>query len=78
MTNTALLKKAIKDTGIKIFVIMEALEIKSYETIRRKINNRASFTAGEIQILCELLRLTKEQREQIFFASETECNSVSA
>ena len=78
MTNTKLLKKAIKDAGIKILAIMEALEIKSYETIRRKINNKASFTAGEIQILCELLHLTKEQREQIFFASETELDSVSA
>ena len=60
MTNTKLLKKAIKDAGIKILAIMDALEIKSYETIRRKINNKADFTAGEIQIMCELLMAMSE------------------
>ena len=76
MTNTMLLRKAIKDAGLKLCAIMEALGIKSYTTMREKINNVKSFTVGEIEILCVLLNLTPEQREQIFFTVETELDSV--
>lgn len=76
MTNSDLLRKAIKDAGLKISAVMKALKIKSYTTMRDKINNVKNFTVREIDILCVLLRLTVEQREQIFFADETELNSV--
>lgn len=76
MTNTQLLRKAINDAGLKISAVMEALCIKSYTTMRDKINNVKNFTLREVEILCELLRLSPEQREQIFFAKETEFNSV--
>ncbi len=76
MTNTQLLRKAINDAGLKISAVMEALCIKSYTTMRDKINNVKNFTLREVEILCELLRLNPEQREQIFFAKETELNSV--
>ena len=76
MTNSDLLRKAIKDAGLKISAVMKALGIKSYTTMRDKINNVKNFTVREIDILCVLLRLTVEQREQIFFADETELNSV--
>lgn len=76
MTNTMLLRKAIKDAGLKLSAIMDALKIKSYTTMREKINNVKSFTVREIEILCVLLRLTQKQREQIFFTEGTESNSV--
>ena len=76
MTNTELLRQAIRDAGLKIHAVMKALGIKSYATMRDKINSVNSFTAREIGILCVLLHLTVEQREQIFFAEETEYNSV--
>lgn len=78
MTNSMLLRQAIKTAGLKISAIMEALGIKSYTTMREKINNVKNFTVREIEILCVLLNLSDEQREQIFFANNTECNSVSA
>lgn len=78
MTNTELLKNAIRKAGLMKAAIMKALTIKSYSTLRGKINNEIPFTAGEIMILCELLHLDNEQREQIFFAKKTELNSVSA
>lgn len=76
MTNTELLRKAIKDAGLKIYAVMQALGIKSYTTMHDKINNVKNFTVREIEILCALLHLSYEQREQIFFAEETELNSV--
>ena len=77
MTNTEQLRKSIKDSGIKISAIMESLGIKSYTTMREKINDSSEFTAKEIQILCSLLNLTTKEREEIFFANNTEFNSVS-
>lgn len=78
MTDTGLLRKAISDSGIKISAIMEALNIKSYSTLRDKINNVRSFTASEITIICKLLNISTELRERIFFADGTELNSVGA
>ena len=76
MTNSDLLRQAIQDAGLKISAVMKALKIKSYTTMSAKINNVKSFTVAEIEILCELLHLTAEQREQIFFAKETELYSA--
>lgn len=76
MTNSMMLRMAIQRTGLKISAVMEALGIKSYTTMREKLDNVKSFTVREMGILCTLLKLTPEQREQIFFACETELNSV--
>ena len=59
MTDTVTLKKLIDDSGLKISAIMDALGIKSYATIRAKINNTQNFTAREIQILCALLHIDR-------------------
>ena len=78
MTNTVLLRKVIQDSGLKISAIKDALGIRSYTTLRDKIDNKRSFTASEIMAICKLLNLSMEERERIFFAEETELNSVSA
>ena len=77
MTNSMMLRQTIKDTGLKISAVMDALGIKSYTTMREKLDNVKSFTVNEMGILCTLLKLTQEQREQIFFAYNTELNSVN-
>ena len=76
MTNTSLLKKAIRKSGLKIRMIMDQLQIKSYSTLRDKIENRREFTASEIMKLCEILNLTAEEREAIFFAYDAESYSA--
>lgn len=68
MTNTELLKKAIRDSGIKVGRLLVLTNIKSYATFKGRMNNETEFTASEIQALSEALQLTVEQREQIFFA----------
>lgn len=77
MTNTQLLRREIKKSGLKLKMIMKVLGIKSYTTMRDKINNVKNFTIKEVEILCVLLNLTPEQREQIFFAQVTELDSVA-
>lgn len=75
MTNSELLEKAIRESGVKRIALLKATGIKAYSTLRDKIWNRTEFTASEIQVLCEILRLTTEQREEIFFALKRELNS---
>ena len=76
MTNTSMLKEAIKRSGIKANAIMQALGIKAYATLRGKINNESEFTAKEIMILSDLLRLTISDRDAIFFAETAEYHSA--
>lgn len=69
MTNTEELKKAIDDRGLKLEFICDRMGI-SYATLRRKINNESEFTASEITNLANLLNLTGDERDHIFFALE--------
>ena len=72
MTDTEKLKEAIDKSGIKLDAIMTATGIKSYATLRGRINNDTEFTASEISAIADLLRMTPEQRDQIFFAQHAE------
>jgi hypothetical protein len=72
MTNTALLEKEIKDSGFLKASLMEQMGIKSYATLRAKIENESEFTASEINKLCEILHLDNGRREAIFFANNAE------
>ena len=66
MTNSDLLKKAIDDSGYKLRYIAKQLGI-SYQALLNKINNDSGFKAGEIQVLCDLLKIDIQNKEQIFF-----------
>ena len=72
MTNSALLGKHIQESGLFKSAILNHIGIKSYATLRAKIGNRSEFTASEIDKLCDLLHLTRGQREAIFFANVAE------
>lgn len=76
MTDTERLKKAIEQSGLKISSIMEQMGIRSYTTIRDKIENRQEFKASEIRKLCEILHLDAAQMNGIFFAADAEYHSA--
>ena len=76
MTNTELLKKTIERSGMKIGAILECMKIKSYSTLREKIEGKREFTASEIFSLCEILHLDRNQMEEIFFAVDAEYHSA--
>lgn len=67
MTNTDLLKRKIDESGYKIAYIAECLGI-SYQALYNKIGNKTQFLASEIMKLSELLKLTDDERNAIFFA----------
>ena len=68
MTNTELLEKLIKDSGLKLAFIAEKLGI-TRQALYKKIKGLANFTAPEIKILCDLLHLkTWGKIQPVFFA----------
>lgn len=69
MTNTELLNRIIKESGLKKKYIAERLGITGYG-LQKKIENRSEFKSSEISILCELLGITSlKQKETVFFAN---------
>lgn len=76
MTDTERLKEAIEKSGLKISSIMEQMGIKSYTTMRDKIENRQEFKASEISKLCEILHLSADRMNEIFFAVGAESHSA--
>lgn len=71
MTNTELLRKKIDDSGYKLTYIAKQIGI-TYQGFLKKINNETEFKATEIQLLCELLNIGIQEKEDIFFVSEVE------
>jgi hypothetical protein len=75
MTDKALLKKKIDEKGLKLGFIVEQLGT-SYGWFKKKLNNEKDFTAREMQILCDILGISIEEKERIFFAKNVEKSST--
>lgn len=70
MTNTALLKKKIENSGLKIGFIADSVGI-SRQQFWKKVNNIVPFNQYEIENLCKVLRITSlREKEEIFFAKD--------
>lgn len=67
MTDTTKLKVAILMSGISHDKIAYQLGI-ARETLWRKINNITEFKAREIMLLQDILHLSNEERDSIFFS----------
>lgn len=69
MVNTQYLEKMIDDTGIKKAYLASELGI-TRQSLRKKIINENDFTAREIKLLCEILKISSlKEKEAIFFAN---------
>lgn len=66
MTNTTMLRKKIDDSGYKVSFIAKKCGL-TYQGFMKKVNNESEFKASEIQILKELLNLSDEDSNAIFF-----------
>ena len=71
MTNTALLREKIDESGYKLRFIAKQIGI-TYAGFLKKINNETEFKASEIQGLKDLLNLTDEEGDKIFFTLNVE------
>lgn len=66
MANMAALEAKIDAMGIKKFRIAEALGVTG-QTLRVKLAGDYEFKASEIKTLKDILHLTDEERDAIFF-----------
>ncbi len=67
MTDTQMLRDAIKESGVTLTYISEKMGL-TREGLYNKLNGTSEFKASEIVKLSALLHLSAETREQIFFA----------
>ena len=68
MTNENELQTVIDSSGISISFISEKLGI-SRSAFYKKMRNETEFKASEIAKITEVLHLTDQQRDAIFFAA---------
>lgn len=66
MNASQMLKAKVDGSGYKIRFIAEQIGL-TYQGFVNKINDIAKFRANEIAILCDLLKVTDEERNAIFF-----------
>ncbi len=64
--NAAKLKEAIKSSGITMTMISSRIGM-SRESLYNKIEKKTEFTVSEIVKLSEILGLSTERRDEIFF-----------
>lgn len=67
MTDTKMLRTTIESRGLKYKYIADELGITPYG-FQKKAENDSEFKASEIKKLSELLELSLDEKEQIFFA----------
>ena len=78
MTNSKELMNLIKERGLKLKYVAEALGLTSYG-LSLKINNKNEFKTSEVATLCEILGITSlREKEKIFFAHKDDCKSTKA
>lgn len=75
MVDIQLLKNTIRDQGITIVSISEKIGI-TREGLYKKLAGEAEFKASEIEKISAALRLSKDERDAIFFAKEVETDST--
>lgn len=68
MTDTNALRSKIETKGLKYKAIAENLGITPY-CLQRKINNENEFKVSEVDKLSNMLGLTLQEKEAIFFFS---------
>lgn len=71
MTDSIKLKEAIQRSGYRIHYIAEALNL-TYQGFKLKVDGEREFKASEISKLTMLLKLSRTERDHIFFASNVD------
>lgn len=71
MTDFVLLNEIIKNSGMPMTVIALRSGIRR-ETLYNRLKGIGDFTASEIVALTKTFKLTKSERDNIFFANKVE------
>ena len=71
MVNTQLLDSKIDVSGLKVNHIVETLGL-SRNGFDKKRKGKIKFRKPEIYVLCDLLHLTEDEKQSIFFTDRVE------
>lgn len=71
MTRSDKLRQKIQSSGYKYKYIADVLGL-SYYGLKRKIDNKNFFNTKEVQELCEILKISTDEKEYIFFAPDVQ------
>lgn len=72
MTDTEELNRVIRESGLTKSYIADKLGITLFG-FQKKRDNKSQFTAEEIKILCNVLKITSlKEKERIFFAENVD------
>ncbi|MCI6172658.1 MAG: helix-turn-helix domain-containing protein [Clostridiales bacterium] len=75
MTNSKLLRRYIEQSGLKRTYVAGKLGL-SYQGYLNKESGKSEFTQSEIQSLCDLLSISAQDKERIFFAHNVDVQST--
>lgn len=76
MIDTPLLRKKIKESGLKIKFVASELELSEYGFVL-KLDGKNEFKVSEIKRLVSLLHLSADEKDLIFFADMCAKNGTS-
>ena len=71
MTNTTLLKKKIDTSGYKVIFLAEKVGLTP-QGFYKKLKDGSEWTFSQVMILRDLLHLTNEEVDSIFFNEKVE------
>ena len=71
MVNTQLLEQRIEDSGYKLGYIVSNIGV-SRQAFSKKLKGQTPFRIAEIYVLRDLLKLSSEDEQAIFFADKVE------
>lgn len=71
MTDTELLRQKIKDSGYKVVFLADKVGLTP-QGFYKKLQDESDWTFTQVMRLQELLRLTKDEIDDIFFNPEVE------
>lgn len=77
MTDFELLREKMTDSGMTVTAIARKSGILR-ETLYNRLNGKSEFSASEIVSLTNVLHMSKEERDEIFFGEKVALNTTSA
>jgi len=72
MINQDMLRRRIAESGYKLQYLSERLGL-SRPSLTAKIRGKSEFSVSEVQGLAQVLNLTYDEKEAIFFAPTVNC-----
>lgn len=71
MVNTQLLDEKIDSSGLRVGFIVDTLGL-SRNGFDKKRKGKLAFRVAEIYVLCDILKISEDDKKRIFFADKVE------